>query len=363
MAFIEIDQLEKKFDTVVAVGGVSLSVEKGEFLTLLGPSGCGKTTILRCLAGLEHPDRGEIRIAGKTVVAPRRNIFVEPDKRGLGMVFQSYAIWPHLTVFENIAYPLKERKMPKGRIREKVEAILSMVKLEGLENRPATNLSGGQQQRVAVARALVYNPEVLLFDEPLSNLDAKLRIEMRNEIRSLKKSLGITSVYVTHDQEEAFALSDRIIVMNRGLVEQEGDQVSLYFRPESSFVSQFIGETNTFEGKVVEAGQGTASIRLFDRVIPVKLSQKVRTGVQIFLSVRPEYITVNPDRDMEVRLHGVVAQKHYLGPYCKFIIRAHGYEIIAEKRGITFEQTGQLPNEGDEIMLGFSMADANVLSR
>jgi iron(III) transport system ATP-binding protein len=191
MAFLSVLNLIKKFDSIPAVDNISFEADKGEFLTLLGPSGCGKTTTLRCIAGLEKSDQGEIYIGDKMVVSTTKNIFVEPDKRGLGMVFQSYAIWPHLTVFNNIAYPLKERKLKKHIIREKVLKILDMVKLSGFEDRSATKLSGGQQQRVALARALVYDPEVLLFDEPLSNLDAKLRIEMRNEIRNLQKNLGI----------------------------------------------------------------------------------------------------------------------------------------------------------------------------
>lgn len=188
MAFLKVSDLVKKFDSLTAVDHISLEVEKGEFLTLLGPSGCGKTTALRCIAGLETPDQGDIRIGDRLVLSTGKNIFVPPDKRGLGMVFQSYAIWPHLSVFDNVAYPLKERGMKKDLIREKVGRILEMVKLSGLEDRPATKLSGGQQQRVALARALVYDPQVLLFDEPLSNLDAKLRVEMRNEIRNLQKN-------------------------------------------------------------------------------------------------------------------------------------------------------------------------------
>lgn len=357
MGFLKISNLVKKYDSVLAVNDVSFEAERGEFLTLLGPSGCGKTTILRCIAGLEQPDRGEISIGGKAMVSSESRIFVEPDQRGLGMVFQSYAIWPHLTVFQNVAYPLAERGLPKSEIKEKVRHILAMVKLLEEEDRSATKLSGGQQQRVALARALVYNPEVLLFDEPLSNLDAKLRVDMRNEIRTLQKELRITSIYVTHDQEEAFALSDRIIVMNKGKIEQIGDQPALYFRPRTRFVAEFIGETNTFEGEVMQTSSNSVQIKAFDIVLDLPASNEFAVGDRVLLVVRPEHLKVNPGVKPEIVLQGKVDQRQYLGSFCKYYVLVQGQGLAAELRGITSQDITALPAEGDTVSLGLNAAD------
>src|SRR4051812_22102257 len=222
MPHIEVDRLEMRYGNVTAVRGVSFNVIPGEQLTLLGPSGCGKTTTLRAIAGLEQPCGGEIRIAGAAVYSSQRGIHVPAEKRGLSMVFQSYAIWPHMTVFDNVAYGLRVRRAGTAEIAEKVAHALDLVQMRSFASRPASQLSGGQQQRVALARAFVFSPSVLLFDEPLSNLDAKLRADMRIELRELQHRLGITSVYVTHDLEEALAMSDRIVVMRDGLIEQTG---------------------------------------------------------------------------------------------------------------------------------------------
>jgi iron(III) transport system ATP-binding protein len=357
MAFLSVLNLIKKFDSIPAVDNISFEADKGEFLTLLGPSGCGKTTTLRCIAGLEKSDQGEIYIGDKMVVSTTKNIFVEPDKRGLGMVFQSYAIWPHLTVFNNIAYPLKERKLKKHIIREKVLKILDMVKLSGFEDRSATKLSGGQQQRVALARALVYDPEVLLFDEPLSNLDAKLRIEMRNEIRNLQKNLGITSIYVTHDQEEAFALSDRIIVMDNGKIEQTGDPFTLYFKPKTHFVAQFIGQTNFIEGIVENVDEKSTSLKALDKSIKMEKETEYKKGDKVFLSIRPEYIKINPKSEALNILKGKIEQKQYIGSYGRFYISVKGHSILVEMHDITEDDLDLLPKEGDSITLGFSSKD------
>ena len=357
MVFLKVLNLVKKFDSVTAVNDISFEVEKGEFLTLLGPSGCGKTTILRCIAGLETPDQGDIFIGEKLVLSTGKDIFVQPDKRGLGMVFQSYAIWPHLSVSDNIAYPLVERRLKKDLIREKIKQILEMVKLSGLEDRSATKLSGGQQQRVALARALVYDPEVLLFDEPLSNLDAKLRIEMRNEIRNLQKNLGITSIYVTHDQEEAFALSDRIIVMNEGKIEQVGDSVTLFFKPQTHFVSQFIGQTNFIEGVAESVGEGDTRIGTLGTLIEIEARSECKKGDKVFLSIRPEYIKINPKEKMQNELQGRVEQRQYLGSYGRFYVSVQGVPILVEVHDITENDVGILPKEGDTVTLGFSSRD------
>ena len=237
-----------------AVRGVSLDVKQGEFYTLLGPSGCGKTTILRCVAGLERPDNGEIVIGGEPVYSGQRGIWVPPHNRNIGMVFQSYAIWPHMTVFENVAFPLiyGHRRPPRDEVRTRVMRALSLVKLDKLADRAAPFLSGGQQQRVALARALVHEPPLLLFDEPLSNLDAKLREEMRVELRELITSLGMTTIYVTHDQIEALAMSDQIALMRDGGIVQQGTPRDVYFHPNDAFVAEFLGSTNILRGRLVD---------------------------------------------------------------------------------------------------------------
>jgi iron(III) transport system ATP-binding protein len=246
---IEVDRLELYYGNVPAVRGVSFNVLPGEQLTLLGPSGCGKTTTLRAIAGLEQPTAGEIRIDGVTVYSSQRGINIRAEKRGLSMVFQSYAIWPHMTVFENVAYGLRVRRTAAAEIAERVDHALDMVQMRSFASRRASQLSGGQQQRVALARAFVFSPSVLLFDEPLSNLDAKLRADMRIELRELQHRLGITSVYVTHDLEEALAMSDRIVVMRDGLIEQTGTPDEIYRLPNSAFVADFVGSANLIRGR------------------------------------------------------------------------------------------------------------------
>ena len=246
---IEVNGLELYYGSVPAVRGISFKVMPGEQLTLLGPSGCGKTTTLRAVAGLEQPTVGEIRIDGVPVFSSAHKINIPAEKRGLSMVFQSYAIWPHMTVFDNVAYGLRVRKTSAAEITEKVDRALEMVQMREFSGRRASQLSGGQQQRVALARAFVFQPSVLLFDEPLSNLDAKLRADMRIELRDLQHRLGITSLYVTHDLEEALAMSDRIVVMRDGLVEQTGTPDEIYSLPRSEFVADFIGSANLIRGR------------------------------------------------------------------------------------------------------------------
>jgi iron(III) transport system ATP-binding protein len=247
---IEIENLEIRYGPVPAVKGISFRVRAGEQLTLLGPSGCGKTTTLRAIAGLERPSAGAIRIGGETMYASAEGINIPAEKRGLSMVFQSYAIWPHMTVFENVAYGLRVRRKSRQEILTRVREALALVQMAPYENRPASALSGGQQQRVALARACVFQPSVLLFDEPLSNLDAKLRADMRIELRELQHRLGITSVYVTHDLEEALAMSDRIVVMRDGNIEQIGSPTEIYNLPRNAFVADFIGSSNLIAGRL-----------------------------------------------------------------------------------------------------------------
>jgi ABC-type Fe3+/spermidine/putrescine transport system ATPase subunit len=246
---IEVKDLIVRYGQVTAVAGVSFAVLPGEQLTLLGPSGCGKTTTLRAIAGLEPPSFGEIVIGGTTVFSSAKRINISAERRGLSMVFQSYAIWPHMTVFDNVAYGLRVRRMGTREIAEKVRWALGMVQMEEFAQRSASKLSGGQQQRVALARAFVFSPSVLLFDEPLSNLDAKLRAEMRIELRELQHRVGITSVYVTHDLEEALAISDRIVVMREGVIEQIGTPLEIYNFPRDAFVADFVGSANLIRGR------------------------------------------------------------------------------------------------------------------
>jgi iron(III) transport system ATP-binding protein len=265
-----------------AVKDTSLEISPGSFVTLLGPSGCGKTTTLRMIAGFESPDEGEIYLGGEAINA------LTPNKRDTAMVFQSYALLPHYNIFDNVAYGLKLRKMDKNTIREKVTKILALVGLEGMEERMTNQLSGGQQQRVALARALVLEPGVLLFDEPLSNLDAKLRVTMRTEIRRIQQEAGITAIYVTHDQSEAMALSDQIIIMEKGVVAQIGTPQEIYYHPASEFVADFIGEANFLKGKLSDKNGDCGSVTVEGHMVPVVGVSEQPVGKDCTLVLRPE---------------------------------------------------------------------------
>ncbi len=263
MPAVLLDRISRNFNGVKAVDELSLSIEDNEFVTLLGPSGCGKTTTLRMVAGLEQNDGGRISIGDKVVSDAGKGLFVPPDKRELGMVFQSYAIWPHLTVFENVAYPLRVRHVAAVEIAAKVSAALKLVEMDAFAQRPAPLLSGGQQQRVAIARALAFEPRVLLLDEPLSNLDSKLRATMGDEFRALQKRLKITTLYVTHDQDEAMALSDRVVVMQQGRILQVGAPETIYQRPANRTVAAFFGSPNLLPAQVVSARRIDADTHSF----------------------------------------------------------------------------------------------------
>jgi iron(III) transport system ATP-binding protein len=296
---VSVNSVTKRFDGVVAVDQVSFDVAAGELLTLLGPSGCGKTTTMRLIAGLERNDTGEISVGGRVVSSAERGVFLAPEKRGIGMVFQSYAIWPHMTVFQNVAYPLKVRRVGRQEIETRVMQALELVGLAGLEHRPAPNLSGGQQQRVALARALVFQPSLLLLDEPLSNLDAKLRGNMRIELKRLQEKTGITTIYVTHDQAESMALSDRIIVMNAGRIEQIGAPRSLYEQPSTRFVAEFVGSTNMIPARVTElraaAGECVVATSAGESVTCLRpVGQPCEIGEAVGLLIRPERVRLRP---------------------------------------------------------------------
>ena len=273
-----------------ALDNVDLTIPANHIFTLLGPSGCGKTTLLRCIVGLETPDKGEVIIGDEVVWSREKDIFVPPEKRGLGMVFQTYAIWPHMNVFDNVAFPLQNRNVPKSEIRDAVAKVLDFVQLSGFEKRPATKLSGGQQQRVALARALVAEPKVILFDEPLSNLDAKLREETRKELRTFLTELQITAVYVTHDRIEALALSDRIAVMRSGRIVEEGNPKKIYFNSDHRFVADFIGRANLIEGTVSSLEDDHAVIETGIGPVVGLNSQNIQPGTGAALCVRPEFM-------------------------------------------------------------------------
>ncbi|MFW2365170.1 MAG: ABC transporter ATP-binding protein [Desulforhopalus sp.] len=276
--------------TIKALDKVNLTIPANQIFTLLGPSGCGKTTLLRCIVGLESPDDGEIVIGNEVVWSRDKNVFIPTENRGLGMVFQTYAIWPHMNVFNNVAYPLQTQKLPKDIIRKKVENTLQFVQLEGFENRPATKLSGGQQQRVALARALVAEPKVILFDEPLSNLDAKLREETRKELRTFLTELEITAVYVTHDRIEALALSDIVTVMNKGSIIETGTPQAIYFNPHHRFVADFIGRSNLLEATVVSQEGEVTTVDCAIGTLFCRKHDSMQQGDNVTLCLRPEFI-------------------------------------------------------------------------
>lgn len=292
MPTVSIKKLLKQYGKVTAVDNVDLEIEDGELVVLLGPSGCGKTTTLRCVAGLEEITDGEILIGDRLVSG--RGISVPPEKRKIGMVFQSYAIWPHMSVRENVAYGLKSAGVRSAELHERVDKTLEMVGLTGYGERGASQLSGGQQQRVALARAAVMEPEILLFDEPLSNLDARLRERMRFELRDLQKRLGITAIYVTHDQQEAMALADRIILMNAGRMEQSGNPVEIYEAPRSLFAAEFVGQTNVLTG-VLRITEGKSTLTLAPALELICVGEGGKDGTETDAVVRPERIRLIAD--------------------------------------------------------------------
>ena len=315
MAQVVLTDVRKSYGQTVALDEFSVTVDDGEFVTFLGPSGCGKTTSLRLVAGFIRPDHGIIRIGERTV--SQTGVFVPPEEREVGMVFQSYAVWPHMNVFHNVAYPLKVKKTPKAEMTRRVEKALEMVKMPELIRRYPNQLSGGQQQRVALARALVMQPKVLLLDEPFSNLDAKLREEMRFELKALQRQTGITIIFVTHDQLEAMVLSDRVVVMNAGVIQQVGSPREIYQNPINQFVADFIGTANFLE---VEVRQGEILL-VGGTPEPLPLSKPEGAEGKMRLMVRPEEVRLNRSKGT---LEARIDQKMFLGDAMTYLIDIHG---------------------------------------
>jgi len=369
LPFVEVTRLRKSFDGTVALQEVSFDVALGTTVSLLGPSGCGKTTVLRSIAGLETPDAGRVRIGDTVVYDSEQRVSIAPERRQVGMVFQSYAVWPHMTVADNVGFPLKIRRVSAAAIGQRVADVLALVGLAGLGARPATNLSGGQQQRVALARALVHEPRLVLFDEPLSNLDAKLRHQMRTELKLLQDRLGFTAIYVTHDQEEALALSDNVVVMNRGMVEGVAEPRELFGRPTTPFVADFLGFDNMFPGEISEAGEAgtgpqTVQVSLGDGV---KLSaywrgpEPLRPGALVTVAFRSECVNLRsetaPLGAAENRWEGSVEAEVYLGAYQECLIRMGALRL----RAVGSYDTTFAP--GNRIRLSVRPEDCIIFSR
>jgi len=331
-----------------AVRDVSLDIRPGSFVTLLGPSGCGKTTTLRMIAGFESPDAGEIYLGDEPINA------LTPNKRDTAMVFQSYALFPHYNVFDNVAYGLRLRKLPKDEIDQRVHAILQLVEMDGMESRMTNQLSGGQQQRIALARALVVEPGVLLFDEPLSNLDAKLRVSMRTEIRRIQQTLGITAVYVTHDQSEAMSISDTIIIMNKGEIAQMGNPMNIYYHPDSEFVADFIGEANFLKGQAVEMDGNLCRVRIEGREALVETAKTMAAGQPCEVVLRPEAIRIGT----EGLLPCTVELSCFMGSYQNYHVRV-GDTLVKITDNCPVNK--RIFAVGEQAMIGFDKECAHLL--
>jgi putative spermidine/putrescine transport system ATP-binding protein len=342
VGFLDIEGVQKKFAQTTAVERFDLRVERGEFVSFLGPSGCGKTTTLRMIAGFESPSAGVIRLAGVDITHR------PPNQRNVGMVFQSYALFPNMTVADNIGFGLRVAKRPTEEIRQRVGEMLELIKLPGLGGRYPYQLSGGQQQRVALARALAIRPQVLLLDEPLSALDAKIRVALRNEIRSIQRGLGITTVYVTHDQEEALSLSDRIVVMSEGRVEQIGRPPEIYNFPRTAFVASFIGTLNVLKGRVTDPA-GCCIVVDGQEIVAARGLETARVGDVRSIAVRPETVTPGDSADGN-RMTGTVEDVVFLGPIVRIRVRFTEHALSLD----TFNNpTLSLPSPGQPLAVTF----------
>jgi ABC-type Fe3+/spermidine/putrescine transport system ATPase subunit len=349
---LEVANLSKQFltesDAVRALDGVSFEATEGTLVTLLGASGCGKSTTLRCIAGLEHPEKGAISIAGRVVFSAEPRRFVPAEQRPIGMVFQSYAIWPHMTVFENVAYPLQGRGIAKSQITEEATRALQMVGLGGLAERPSPQLSGGQQQRVALARALVARPKLMLLDEPLSNLDAKLRQHMRIEIRHLQKRTGVTAVYVTHDQEEAMAVSDEIIFLSNGHIVEKGTPEEIYSRPKHRLTAEFFGDANFLAGRIKGREQHVLIVETPGGVIACAAKGAQPQGEQVTVFFRPEDVQVSREKPAQsFALSGVIAETVFLGKTVECSVEVRDGSQLKISVHPRF-----LPRKGEPVHLG-----------
>jgi spermidine/putrescine ABC transporter ATP-binding subunit len=354
---VELRGVTKRYDGIAAVQNVDLTVGSGEFVAILGPSGCGKTTTLRLIAGFLRPDAGTVSIRGQVVND------VPPHKRDFSMVFQNYALFPHLSVYDNIAFGLKITRVAKEEIRQRVARVLDMVNLTGLESRLPRQLSGGQQQRVALARAIVMNPAVLLLDEPLSNLDLKMRQSMRIEIKQIQQKLGITTIFVTHDQEEALTMSDRIVVMHQGRIEQIGTPCEIYERPKTTFVADFIGFSNLIPGNPARAGSGGAIDFVTDTGLCIRTIERPDIPLDEVsnLLIRPERIrieTTPPTNSSTNVFTGTIRGVVYLGAVIRYQVEAGGLLLTVDSTN-----TGRLLHTGDDVYLSWAPEDALLLQR
>lgn len=355
MSDVSIRGLKKDFDGKRVLAGFDLEVQEGELVVLLGPSGCGKTTLLRCLAGLEEASDGEILIGGKTVDDRTKGVFVPPNKRGIGVVFQSYALWPHMTVRGNVSYALKLAKRRPEEIRRQVDDALRSLNLLERANDYAGRLSGGQQQRVALARAIASQPRLMLFDEPLSNLDAKLRLKVRLDIRKLHRQSGITAVYVTHDQEEAMALADRIAVMNQGDIEQLATPEEVYNNPTSAFVADFMGFENILRGRVLPDAGGRSLFVSDEGGMRIPFIDRQPEGATTMLGLRASHLSVvdeltTDESDVHL-LEGTVATRTYLGDHSEILVDVGSVRLFARMSEEERSRRGGLPQRGDRIKL------------
>jgi putative spermidine/putrescine transport system ATP-binding protein len=351
MAFLEINDLRKSFGPMNVVQNFELAVERGEFVSFLGPSGCGKTTTLRMVAGFEQPSAGAIRINGHEVTGLR------PNQRNVGMVFQSYALFPNMTVAENVGFGLKVAKRPAAEIRARVEEMLDLIKLPTLAGRYPYQLSGGQQQRVALARAIAIKPQVLLLDEPLSALDAKIRVSLREEIKTVQRELGITTIYVTHDQEEALSMSDRIVVMNEGRVEQIGTPFEVYNFPRTRFVASFVGTLNILRAQVTDAARGQITID-GQEIVARRGIADAKTGEIRLVALRPEAVSLADPGGERNRMRGTIEDVSFLGSVMRIRVRFSENAISLD----TFNNPGLAPPQrGQEVTVGFAHEDVRIL--
>ncbi|MCO4318010.1 ABC transporter ATP-binding protein [Phyllobacterium sp. 21LDTY02-6] len=349
--FIRLEGVTKSFGALTVVEGLDLEIERGEFVSLLGPSGSGKTTILMMLAGFENPTSGTIWADGKRIDG------LPPHKRNMGVVFQNYALFPHMTVSENIGFPLKMRGAARAETAERVKKALDMVQMDALSDRRPSQLSGGQQQRVALARALIFEPEVVLMDEPLGALDKQLREQMQLDIRELHRRLGLTIVFVTHDQSEALTMSDRIAIFNRGKIEQIGGPAEIYDHPNTRFVAEFIGETNLVNGPIRKSDGGTARVELAGgQEIMVESSQDYAPDERVCLSIRPERIKLRPAAGPANTLRATVSDIVYHGDHLRLLLSCEGASFVAKT-----DRSAQPPAVGAAVDLSFQPADCWVI--